>query len=284
MKTHLILLCVFTLSLVTAEPDPEVVAKVVSPISYGPVYTGIHNVAAKAIPGTVTYAAPSWYYYGRKKREADPGVVGSVVSPISYGALHAGITHKVTHTPGTVTYSAPKVISAPLVYYGRKKREADPGVVGSVVSPISYGALHAGITHKVTHTPGTVTYSAPKVISTPLVYYGRKKREADPGVVGSVVSPISYGALYTGIHNTEVTHTPGTVTYAAPKVVSAPLVYYGRKKREADPGVVASVVSPISYGALYTGIHKAEVTHTPGTVTYSAPSVVGYAAPYYYLG
>jgi len=230
MKGIFILLCVFTLSLVTAEPDPEVVAKVVSPISYGPVYTGIHNVAAKAIPGTVTYAAPSWYYYGRKKREADPGVVGSVVSPISYGALHAGITHKVTHTPGTVTYSAPKVISAPLVYYGRKKREADPGVVGSVVSPISYGAL------------------------------------------------------YTGIHNTEVTHTPGTVTYAAPKVVSAPLVYYGRKKREADPGVVASVVSPISYGALYTGIHKAEVTHTPGTVTYSAPSVVGYAAPYYYLG
>ena len=165
-------LCLFTLSLVTAEPDPEVVAKVVSPISYGPVYTGIHNVAATAIPGTVTYAAPSWYYYGRKKREADPGVVGSVVSPISYGALHAGITHKVTHTPGTVTYSAPKVISAPLVYYGRKKREADPGVVASVVSPISYGALYTGI-HKaeVTHTPGTVTYSAPSVVGYAAPYY-----------------------------------------------------------------------------------------------------------------
>ena len=109
--------------MVTAEPDPEVVAKVVSPISYGPVYTGIHNVAATAIPGTVTYAAPSWYYYGRKKREADPGVVASVVSPISYGALYTGI-HKaeVTHTPGTVTYSAPSVVgyAAPYYYLGWK--------------------------------------------------------------------------------------------------------------------------------------------------------------------
>merc|ERR1712088_212507 len=95
----------------------------------------------------------------------------------------------------------------------------------------------------------------------------------DPDVVGSVVSPLSFGAVYTGIHNVEATHIPGKVTYSAPQ-----LVYYGRKKREAEasPGVVGSVVSPVSYGAVYTGIHKVDTKLIPGTVTYDNPSLVYY--------
>jgi len=153
----------------------------------------------------------------------DPDVVGSVVSPISYGAIYTGI-HNVdtTHTPGTISYGEPKLVY--YGYYGRKKREAepDPEVVGSVTHPISYVPLYTGI-HSVAakHIPGTVAYSAPS-----LFYYGRKKREAepDPEVVGSVVSPFSLGAVYTGIHNVEATHIPGTVTYGQPM-----FFYYGRK-------------------------------------------------------
>jgi len=204
------------------QPDPEVVGSVVSPVSFGALYTGIHNVDAKLIPGTVAYGAPSLVYYGRKKRDAepDPDVVGSVVHPISFGPYYTGI-HKIEakHIPGTVTYGAPQI-----AYYGRKKRNAEPSpdVVGSVIHPISYGALYTGI-HNVetTHIPGSITYGTPS-----LVYYGRKKREAEanPGVVGSVVSPVSYGALYTGIHNVDSKLIPGTVTYGNPA-----WLYYGRK-------------------------------------------------------
>jgi len=158
----------------------------------------------------------------------------------------------------------------------------DPDVVGSVVSPISFGAVYTGI-HNVdsTHIPGTITYGAPKLAY--FGYYGRKKREAEPApeVVGSAVSPVSFGAVYTGIHNVDTTHTPGTISYGEPKLVypgavaySAPsLFYYGRKKREAepDPEVVGSVVSPVSFGAVYTGIHNVEATHIPGTITYGHP-------------
>jgi len=153
----------------------------------------------------------------------------------------------------------------------------DSEVVGSVVSPISFGAIYTGI-HNVdtTHTPGTISYGAPKLAY--YGYYGRKKREAepDPDVVGSVVSPISFGAIYTGIHNVDTTHTPGTITYGTPKLVY--YGYYGRKKREAepDPEVVGSVVSPISYGPLYAGIHSVAAKHIPGTVAYSAPSLFYY--------
>merc|ERR1711994_279286 len=151
-------------------PDPDVVGSVISPLSFGAVYTGIHNVDTKLIAGTVSYGAPSLLYYGRKKRdaEASPDVVGSVVHPVAYGAVYTGI-HKAEGKliPGSITYSTPS-----LVYYGRKKREAEanPGVVGSVVSPVSYGAVYTGI-HKVDTTliPGTVTYDNPS-----LVYYGRK--------------------------------------------------------------------------------------------------------------
>jgi hypothetical protein len=108
-----------------------------------------------------------------------------------------------------------------------------------------------------------------------LVYYGRKKREAepDPEVVSSVISPISFGPLYAGIHSVNTKHIPGTVTYSTPT-----LFYYGRKKREAepDPGVVGSVVSPISFGPVYTGIHNVDATHIPGTVTYGNPSFFYY--------
>ena len=203
-------------------PDPEVVGSVVSPVSFGPVYTGIHNVDTKLIPGTVTYGNPSLVYYGRKKREAEanPDVVGSVVHPVSFGPVYTGI-HKVEakHIPGTVSYSAPQ-----LVYVGRRKRnaEANPDVVGSVVHPISYGAIYTGI-HKAESKliPGSITYGTPS-----LVYYGRKKREAEanPEVVGSVVSPLSFGAVYTGIHNVDTKFIPGTVTYGNPS-----WVYYGRK-------------------------------------------------------
>jgi len=203
-------------------PDPDVVGSVVSPLSFGAVYTGIHNVDTKLIPGTVSYGAPSLVYYGRKKRdaEANPDVIGSVVHPISFGPVYTGIHNvEAKHIPGKVTYTAPQ-----LVYYGRKKREAEasPDVVGSVVHPVSYGAVYTGI-HKAEGKliPGSITYSTPS-----LVYYGRKKREAEanPGVVGSVVSPVSYGAVYTGIHKVDTKLIPGTVTYDNPS-----LVYYGRK-------------------------------------------------------
>ena len=100
-------------------PDPEVVHTAVSPVSFGPLYTGIHNVDAKHIPGTVTYSAPRYFYYGRKKREAepDPEVVGSVVHPFSYGPVYTGIHNlDATHIPGSITYGNPSFF-----YYGKKK-------------------------------------------------------------------------------------------------------------------------------------------------------------------
>ena len=90
----------------------------------------------------------------------------------------------------------------------------------------------------------------------------------DPGVVHTVVSPVSYGALYTGIHSVDTKHIPGTVTYSAPS-----FFYYRRKKREAepDPEVVASHVSPFAYHAVYTGVQNVDTTHIPGSVTYGKP-------------
>jgi len=222
MRSFALVVVLATIVRSAPEPDPEVVGSFVSPVSFGALYTGIHNVDTKLIPGKVTYGVPSLVYYGRKKRDAEPApdVVGSFVHPTSFGPYYTGI-HKIEakHIPGTVTYGAPQ-----LVYYGRKKRDAEPSpeVVGSVVHPISYGALYTGIHDVETkHIPGSITYGAPS-----LVYYGRKKREADanPGLVGSVVSPVSYGALYTGIHNVDAKLIPGTVTYGYPS-----WFYYGRK-------------------------------------------------------
>ena len=160
-----------TSTLADPTPDPEVVHTVVSPVSFGPVYTGVHSLDATHIPGTVTYSAPKFFYYGRKKREAepDPEVVHSLVSPYAYHPVYTGI-HNVdaTHIPGKITYGAPQ-----LVYYGRKKREAepDPEVVHTLVSPVSYGPVYTGV-HSVdtTHIPGTVTYGNPYYF-----YYGKKK-------------------------------------------------------------------------------------------------------------
>jgi len=216
----LALVVLFATSVLSApEPDPEVVGSVVHPVSFGAVYTGIHNVKLGEVePGKVAYGAPSLVYYGRKKRNAEPDVVGSIAHPVSFGAVYTGI-HNVKLgevEPGKVAYGAPS-----LVYYGRKKRSAEPDVVGSVTHPVSFGAVYTGI-HNVKLgevEPGKVAYGAPQ-----LVYYGRKKRDAEPDVVGSVVHPISYGAIYTGIHKAEAKLIPGTVTYGNPY-----WSYYGRK-------------------------------------------------------
>merc|ERR1712241_660756 len=120
MRSFALVVLLATNVLSAPEPDPEVVGAFVSPVSFGALYTGIHNVDTKVIPGKVTYGVPSLVYYGRKKRDAEPGpeVVGSVVHPISYGALYTGIHDVETkHIPGSITYGAPS-----LVYYGRKKR------------------------------------------------------------------------------------------------------------------------------------------------------------------
>jgi len=164
-------------------------------------------------------------------------------------------------------------------------------------------------------------------------YYGRKKRsaEADPAVlavthsapaVAPLVHPyglgLGYGLGYgLGLHHAPtvgytvehkaVEHIPGAVTAVAgePTIVYAGYGgyggygYYGRKKREADPAVLAVkhsaptavIPPPIPYGLgenflapaaphLHTVEHKATEV-IPGAVAAGA-TPVAYAAPYGY--
>merc|ERR1719350_463549 len=156
-------------------------------------------------------------------------------------------------------------------------------------------------------------------------YYGRKKREADPAVlatthsapaVAPLVHPYGYALGYGyGLHHAPTVgytvehkateHIPGAVTAVAgePTVVHVGYAgyggygYWGRKKREADPAVVAIkhsaptavIPPPVPYGLgenflapaaphLHTVEHKGTEV-IPGAVA-EGTTPVGYAAPY----
>ena len=159
-------------------------------------------------------------------------------------------------------------------------------------------------------------------------YYGRKKREADPAVLATThsapaVAPLvhpygihGYALGYGyGLHHAPTVgytvehkateHIPGAVTAVAGEPTVVHVAGYGgyglwgRKKREADPAVLAVrhaaptavIPPPVPYGLgenflapaaphLHTVEHKATEI-IPGAVAAGA-TPVGYAAPYGY--